>query len=370
MSVRSRVRTWWRAIFRAEDLGRQVSEELAFHIESYAAELEGRGVPHTEALRRARVELGSVTARGEDCRRAWGAQFLDDLAGDIRYALRMLRKSPGFTAVAVGSLALGIGANAAIFSIAKHVLLDRLNVPHAADLRLLEWTSKKPSAVHSVWGDWDKGGDGVTSSSFSYPIYRELRKENRELRDLFAFKDSGRMDVTVDGQAEVVQSELVSGNYYQQMEVQPPLGRAIGEQDDRVSAAPVVTISDGYWAKHPALAFGDRQDDFVEPAAGNDCGCKSEGIYRSQERANLAGGVCAACPGAAAGIAHLDGLADGEPKTLVGADHGADAARSERSCGTGAVERNPAKCGCGANEAGERRRGAAPAGDGRKPRVE
>ncbi len=249
MSVRSRVRTWWRAIFRAEDLGRQVSEELAFHIESYAAELEGRGVPHTEALRRARVELGSVTARGEDCRRAWGAQFLDDLAGDIRYALRMLRKSPGFTAVAVGSLALGIGANAAIFSIAKHVLLDRLNVPHAADLRLLEWTSKKPSAVHSVWGDWDKGGDGVTSSSFSYPIYRELRKENRELRDLFAFKDSGRMDVTVDGQAEVVQSELVSGNYYQQMEVQPPLGRAIGEQDDRVSAAPVVTISDGYWAK-------------------------------------------------------------------------------------------------------------------------
>ncbi len=195
------------------------------------------------------MEIGSVAARREDCRRAWGVQFLDELLGDLRYALRMLRKSPGFAAVAVGSLALGIGANTAIFSIAKHVLLDRLNVPRAADLRLLEWTSKQPSAVHSVWGEWDKGGDGVTSSSFSYPIYRELRKENRELRDLFAFKDSGRMDVTVDGQAEVVQSELVSGNYYQQMEVQPPLGRAIGEQDDRVGAAPVVTISDGYWAK-------------------------------------------------------------------------------------------------------------------------
>ena len=204
---------------------------------------------HEEAMRRARVELGSLAARREDCRRAWGAQFFDELVGDLRYALRMLRKSPGFAAVAVGSLALGIGANTAIFSIAKHVLLDRLNVPHAADLRLLEWTSKQPSAVHSVWGEWDKGGDGVTSSSFSYPIYQELRKENRELSDLFAFKDSGRMDVTVDGQAEVVQSELVSGNYYQQMEVQPPLGRAIGEQDDRVGAAPVVTISDGYWAK-------------------------------------------------------------------------------------------------------------------------
>ncbi|MGA7258253.1 MAG: ABC transporter permease, partial [Terracidiphilus sp.] len=194
-------------------------------------------------------ELGSVAARREDCRRAWGAQFFDDLVGDIRYALRMLAKSPGFTAIAVGSLALGIGANTAIFSIAKHVLLDRLNVRRAGELRLLEWTSRQPSAVHSVWGEWAKGWDGVHSSSFSFPIYQELRKENRGLSDLFAFKDSGRMDVTVDGKAEVVQPELVSGNYYREMEVQPQLGRAIGEQDDRVGAAPVVTISDGYWAR-------------------------------------------------------------------------------------------------------------------------
>lgn len=249
MSLASRVRTAWRALTRGPEVEAQADEELRFHVESYAEDLMRSGMGREEAMRRAKAEIGSLAAVRENSRQAWGTRWLDEMRGDVRYALRMLAKSPGFTAVAVGSLALGIGANTAIFSITKHVLMDRLHVPRAGELRLLEWTSKRHGAVHSLWGDMNTTNDGVTSSSFSYPIYQELRKQNADLNDLFAFKGIGRTDATVDGQAQVVQTELVSGNYYQQMEVQPQLGRALGPADDQPSAAPVVTISDGYWAR-------------------------------------------------------------------------------------------------------------------------
>jgi predicted permease len=226
-----------------------VKDEFEFHIENYAADLMRGGMARDEAMRRARAELGSFAAGTEQCRAAWGTRFVDEVWSDLRVAARRLAKSPGFAAVAIGSLALGIGANTAIFSIAKHVLLDRLNVPHATELRLMQWTSPKNSAVHAMWGDWGPGGEGTISTSFSYPVYEELRRQNRNLSDLFAFKDTGRMDVTIDGQAEVAQSELVSGNYYQQMGVRTQLGRGIEERDDREGAAPAITISDGYWTR-------------------------------------------------------------------------------------------------------------------------
>ncbi len=89
----------------------------------------------------------------------------------------------------------------------------------------------------------------MTSTSFSYPVYQLLRKENHQLADLFAFKNVGRLNVTAEGEAEVLQADLVSGNFYQQMEVQPQLGRAIGPADDNEGASPVAVISDGYWTR-------------------------------------------------------------------------------------------------------------------------
>ncbi len=249
MSLRSRISTWWRAVTRHADVDAQVDEELRFHIESYAEDLMRGGVPREKAMRRAKAELGSLAAARERTRQAWGTRGFDELRGDLRYALRMLAKSPGFALIAVGSLALGIGANTAIFSIAKHVLLDRLNVPHPAELRLFEWHSARKSAVHSSWGDWLSTPQQVISTSFSYPVYEVLRKQNHALADLFAFKDLGQLNVTANGEAEVVEGDLVSGNFYEQMEVQPQLGRAIGAADDRVGAPPVAVISDGYWAR-------------------------------------------------------------------------------------------------------------------------
>ena len=129
MRLRSRISTWWRAVSRGRELDRQIGEELEFHIESYAEDLVRRGLPRDEAMRRARAELGSIAARKENCRSAWGTRIFDELRGDLRFAMRMLAKSPGLAAIAIGSLALGIGANTVIFTVAKHMLLDRLGVP-------------------------------------------------------------------------------------------------------------------------------------------------------------------------------------------------------------------------------------------------
>jgi len=126
-------------------------------------------------------------------RASLGLRLWDDLRADLRYAFRMLLKSPGFTAIAVGSLALGIGANTAIFSVAKQVLLDRLAVPNAEELQLFRWSAARNNVAHSVWGDWDTlPGGKFSSTSFPYPVYLQLRQQNKALQDLFAFKDVGR----------------------------------------------------------------------------------------------------------------------------------------------------------------------------------
>jgi len=209
MSAASRMRTWWRAVWRGEELDREMQAELEHHIASYAEDLERGGMERDEAERRARAELGSVAARKEDCRRAWGARMWDELGADVRYAVRMLRKSPGFTAIAVGSLALGIGANTVIFTLAKHVLLDRLDVARPEELRLLWNADTGKRMARGLWGfNTDAPGGGSMTSSFSYPVYQQLRRENRVFDDLFAFKPFSDITAVVDGQAEQVTADV------------------------------------------------------------------------------------------------------------------------------------------------------------------
>ncbi len=251
MSLRSRIGTWWRAVAKSETLDRQVQEELEFHLESYAEDLMRSGVPREEAMRRARAEMGSLAAGREKCRAAWGPRFVDELWADLRYALRMLARSPGFSAIAVGSLALGIGANTVLFTAAQHMLLDRLVVPHPEQLRLLGWTEPHGGIVESMWGWYDDLPDGGDeSTSFSYPVYQQMRKQSSGMESLFAFKPLDQQTVTVDGHAEAVNAEMVSGNYYSSLEVWPQLGRSIQESDDgSPGSGPVVVISDRFWVK-------------------------------------------------------------------------------------------------------------------------
>jgi predicted permease len=251
MSLSSRMKTWWHALLHRAEMDAQVEEELQFHLESYAEDLMRSGMTHAEAMQRARAELGSLAAGKENCRKAWGTHWWDESRGDLRYAMRMLARSPGFAAIAVGSLALGVGVNTVIFTAAQHMLLDRLSVPHPEQLRLFSWTEPRNGIVEDMWGEFDDlPGGGEQSTSFSYPVYQQLRRENRTLADVFAFKPYGRMTVTIDGHAEVAGAEMVSGNYYSTLDVRPQLGRGIQESDDgEVGSGPVVVISDIFWAK-------------------------------------------------------------------------------------------------------------------------
>jgi predicted permease len=226
-----------------------MESELASHLDGLTADLIRAGHSPSEAARRARVALGAATMHKEGMRASLGLRWWDELGSDLSYGARLLRKSPGFTAIAAISLALAIGANTTIFSVAKQLLYERLAVPHAADLRLLSWTGTVDHvAVHHVWGDWDPlPGGRVASTVFSYPIYQQLLAQNHVLDDLFAFKRMGML-ATIRGDGQKVRTEMVSGNYFAALRVQPQLGRAIEPADD---AAPgqgaVAVISDAMW---------------------------------------------------------------------------------------------------------------------------
>jgi predicted permease len=252
-----RLRSWFRSITHRSRLEETIEDEIRFHLEARVADLVAQGLPPQQAGRQARLELGTINTHKDNMRRSLGLRWFDDLLADLRYASRILRKNPAFTAIAVGSLALAIGANTTIFSVANELLYERLGVPNPQDLRLLMLRADRKAVIHSSWGSRSKLEGGYQYDSFTYPIYQQLHHDNTVLSEIFAFKDLGRANATIDGHAQVVQVELVSGNFYQQMDVRPALGRPIVASDDGApGTGAVAIISDGLWAR----AFGRSPD--------------------------------------------------------------------------------------------------------------
>jgi MacB-like periplasmic core domain len=246
----ARPRSWLGAMVRRERLEADMEAELACHFENLTEDLIRSGHTPAEAGRRARIAMGSLLTTKEEMRGSLGLRWWDELWGDLRYGMRILGKSPGFTAIAVISLALAIGANTTIFSVAEQLLYDRLPVPEAADLLLLSWTgSQEHVAVHNVWGDYESGNGRSSSTSFSYAAYQQLRAENRVLANLFAFKQTD-MNAVIHKNAQRVDGELVSGNFYADLGVQPLLGRGIIPADDaKPGQGSVAVISYGMWER-------------------------------------------------------------------------------------------------------------------------
>ena len=242
--------SWLRAITRRNRLEAEMEIELANHLESLTVDLIRAGYSPAEAARRARIALGPTLVHKEGMRASLGLRWWDELGADLRYGIRMLRKSPGFTAIAATSLALAIGANTAIFSLAKSLLYDGLGVPHAEGLRLLRWIGDDHNAVHGMWGEFDPApSGGLTGPIFSYPVYQQLRAHNEVMQDLLAFNEDS-MNATVRGNAQRAVVAMVSGNYFAVLGTQSQLGRSIQPSDDHVGAvSAVAVISDGLWER-------------------------------------------------------------------------------------------------------------------------
>ncbi len=243
----------------------EVVEELAQHLEDRYLELRAGGASRAEAARTTFAELNENEWLKRELQRVeqrpqrepvvWGANRRPMMFGgmwqDLRFGLRSLRKHLGFTTIAVLSLALGIGANTALFSVIDAVLLKRLPVKEPAALVLFNWLSGPKFAMGTIDGnlDLDEATGLNTSTSFSYYAYREFRARSQTLTQVFAFAPVEQLNVNAGEQAEITSGQLVSGNYYAGLGVAPLLGRAIGEEDDRATADPVAVLSYPFWQR-------------------------------------------------------------------------------------------------------------------------
>jgi predicted permease len=221
-----------RNFFRKRKLDGDLDAELQSHLAMLADEHVRQGMSVEQARHAARRDFGGVEQAKESYRDQRGLPFLETLVQDVRYALRMLRKSPGFTAVVVLTLALGIGANTAIFSLMNAVLLQSLPVRNPEQLIVLRYTDAQPRGAEE---------------DFSYPMYQALRDKSTAFDGVLT-RSGVSFNVTYAGQSEWAYGELVSGNYYEVLGVRPWLGRLLSPEDDRTPGAhPVAVLSYGYW---------------------------------------------------------------------------------------------------------------------------
>jgi len=232
-----------RAMFRRGAVERELDDELRFHIERQADELERRGLSRDEALRRARLAFGGLEPMKEATRDAHGTAVIDSLLQDLRYALRVLRREPGFTIAVILILGFGIGANVSTFSVMNALLLRPLRVPHAEQLVIVG----DPDSVGSNW-------HGSPEYRYvSYPVYADVRDRNHVLSGLYASGNLNTPDVVFrdgGGTIEHPAFRAVTGNFFSVLQVPALYGRTITAEDDRVgSGAPVIVISYGYWQR-------------------------------------------------------------------------------------------------------------------------
>jgi predicted permease len=250
-----------RNLFRKEELDRDLSDELVAHLEMHIADNVRAGMSREEARRAALLKLGGMEQTKESIRDRRGFPFLETLLNDVRFGFRMLAKAPGFTAVAVLTLALGIGATTAIFSVLNAVMLQSMPVRNPQELVVLRWSAHaRPQDVGtSSFGDCHRSERNATLSggcSFSYPMFKEIRARADVFSNVTAFAGPAQLDLSGNGAASIARGELVSGDYFRTLGVSPAIGRVIEPSDERPGAEPVVVLNYRYWQS----AFGGSSE--------------------------------------------------------------------------------------------------------------
>jgi predicted permease len=245
MVLYRRIRAW----LRRGRLEAELREELAQHAAWKAESLMADGIDEVEARRRAAVAVGNATRHRESAWGIWGFASLDSLLQDIRYGVRVLAKSPAFTGFAVASLAIGIGAGTAVFSLTDAVLLRTMAVHDPSSLVLMRWTSGPVFPFTSLNGNGKQSETGLASTSFSYAAYRSFRDEASRYLDVLGFADLDQVNAAIDGRAELATAHVVSENYFDVLGVTPQRGRALGAIDSVPTATPAAVISDRFWRR-------------------------------------------------------------------------------------------------------------------------
>ena len=216
----------------------RLREEIDHHLALQTAENIRAGLSPAKARRQAKLKFGGVEAMKEEYRAERGLRLIETLAQDVRYALRMLRKSPGFAAIAILTLALGIGANTALFTVVNAVLLNPLPYPHASRLAAIYGTT--PGVIHGP---------------ITYLNFLDWQRDTRTFSSIAMYRNQD-YNLTGRGEAERVSGYMISAGFFSTLGVRPVLGRAFRADDDRVGAAPVVILGGGFWQREFGAAPG------------------------------------------------------------------------------------------------------------------
>src|SRR5262245_18251928 len=238
----SRLRLRLRSLFRRRRVEQELDEEIRYHVERQTQELIAKGHSPEDAGRQALRAIGGVDQRKEECRDARRLNFIDDLIKDFRYAFRMLRRKPGFTAVAVLSLAVGIGANTAAFSAIDPLFLQRLPVPNAE--QLVSFDSVRPD-LHVMMPWISTAYIPFVNGGISYRQFERLRDRTQSFSGMFLFSATDGVRMIVDDNnptVEITRGQRVSGSFFSTLGVAAAAGRTLTEDDDREDATPVAVV--------------------------------------------------------------------------------------------------------------------------------